>query len=840
MEQSMAIQKNPDMDNDAVDDDFNEEEQEALTEARAKREIMLAALASEMNKSLGTAIADKTPIETRMLHDEAQYWGAVNHGYDPKDNAAGVGANVVTSGRGATGTTDNKTRSKTRIAAARIGDMLFPTNSPNWALRPTPYPDVPIPLIMEEYKAEQAKLAASQPPPAEGAPPPQEAEMPMGQDALMAKQGEPGMEGAPPEGPPQPEQPPPPPQAEPDYELLANKVASKRCRKMTTRIRDVLAENDYPRNGRAAIMDGCKVGTGILKGPYVRFQTKRSYQNVEDEQGSIAELKIERVEVPGVARVSPWMWYPLRARCVEECEGSFELHILTGTQLRKYVKTHGFYPEAINRVLKTRPSLGSIEGVMAQRAIITNYSMSRYENSWACWEYEGIIDRDVLEKMGFELDEEDDLTAYYGAVWFIDNEIVRIDMAPLEAESALPYRVWNYEEDETNIFGFGVPFVMREDQYVIDMIWSAILHNVSVSAGPQIAIEKGVLIPADSSFHINGPKLWYKNDVDVPMKQAIDAVMIPSTVNSTMPVYQQALANADNNTNLPLMLGNAGPGSSQGQGLSGMAQITVMNQTNIVQRQAAHAWDDNITDPLITSLYHWFMQSDRPEDDAVKGDYQVEVRGASHLLVKDTQAQHAQLLLSMAGSDPALAELIHVDELYRVYLNFLDINVDALLKTPEQVEAEQAQQGPSPMEQAEMDKLAAEAKYFDARADTEMIRAQAEQQREMTIIDQSEIMALELKYAELQDKERDREHDMQKELVRRETKLIEIASKEGIAYEELNASISSDREQMMATLQNEDAQQRSRDYFEAAKLRLDQYNTTLKAQNLKKGFDTYG
>ena len=797
-------------------------------EARAKKENMMAALASELNTNLGKAIADRTPIETRMLSDEAQYWGRVNRGYDTKDDVSSTGNNTSTDSNLGKAT-DNKTRSKTRIAAARISDMLFPTNSPNWAIRPTPYPDVPIPLIMEEYNLEMAEQQAAMPPPDP-------------QQALMGGQANPEeMMGMPPEGdpsmPPAPQQPEAPPPPEPDYEVLANKVAVKRARKMTARIRDVLVENNYAKNGRQAIFDGCKVGTGIMKGPYVRFQTRRSYENVEDEQGSVAKVNVEKVEIPGVARVSPWMWYPLQSRCVDECEGSYELHILTKTQLRKMIKTHGFYPEPVNRVMKTKPSLGSIESVMAQRATITNYSMSRYENSYAVWEYQGVLDADVLRTMGFELEEDDDITAYYGAAWFVDHEIIRIDMAPLEAESKLPYNVWCYEDDETNVFGFGVPFVMREDQYVIDMIWTAILHNTSVSAGPQIAIEKGCLIPADKSYNITGPKLWYKNDVDVPMKQAIEAFVIPSTVASTMPVYQQALQNADTNTNLPLMLGDGQASQSQ-QGLSGAAQITVMNQTNIVQRQAAHSWDDNVTDPLITGLYHWFMQSTRPEDEEAKGDYQVEARGASHLLVKDTQAQHAQMLLQMASTDPTLANMLNLDELYRIYLAFLDISVDALMKSPEQIKADEANQQPDPVQTAEIAKLESETRLNDARAQKEAQPDTREQ--DLNVVDHAEIMKLELEYAKMQDKERDREHDMQKELIRRETKLMEIASKEGVEYEKMNNQISSDREKLLADLSDKKTKQRSQDYFDAARLRLDQYTAELQANNLSKGYDTFG
>ena len=194
----------------------------------------------------------------------------------------------------------------------------------------------------------------------------------------------------------------------------------------------------------------------------------------------------------------------------------------------------------------------------------------------------------------------------------------------------------------------------------------------------------------------------------------------------------------------------------------------------------------------------------------------------------------------MAAGDPVLGGMIHIDELYRVYLNFLDITIDGLMKTPEQIEADQANQGPSPIEQAEIDKLASETRLNDARAASEATRAEAEKVQQYDVVDHAEIMGLELKYAELQDKERDREHQMQIELIKRETKLIEIASKEGLEYSKLESSVSSNREKMLADLSVKDTAQRSKDYFDAARLRLDQYNATLRAQNSARGFDSFG
>ena len=809
-----------------------------------QREEMLAALAFQLETELGKVIVDRTSTEARMLADEAQYWG-LSGGMDKEDVASGYDRTA----RARNGMpVDNKTRSKTRIAASRIGDMLFPTNAPNWDLRPTPFPDVPIPLLVEEYQKQQAAAA----PPVMGEVPPDQTAMGEAPPDMMALNGQvQGMEGPPME---QPMMGPPNPQEEPDYEKLAMKVASKRSRKMRQLIRDVLSENDYSRIGRQVIMDGCKVGTGIIKGPYVTYRTRRSYETAEDEEGTIAMVKVERETIPGVSRVSPWNFFPQRARSIEECEYAFELHVLNRVQLQKMVETHGFFPRQVAKLMKRTPSLGKVESVLSQRAAITNYSMARYENTYAVWEYHGLIDVEVLRTMGFDIDEDDEMSemsGMMGSVWMSEGCILRVDLSPIEAASRLPYHVWNYEEDETHIFGFGIPYIMRDDQAVIDMVWSAILHNTSVSAGPQLAIEKGVMTPADGKYDIQSPKLWYKNDVDVPINQAMEAFVVPNTLNNTMPVYQQAQQNADENTMLPHILGTSQAKGQEG-GASGMVHVSMMNQSNIVQRQAAHAWDDNITDPLITGLYYWFMESDDPTHVSAHGDYEVEVRGASHLLVKDTQAQHVQLLMQMAASDPNMAAQLHLNDIYRLYLTFLDVPVDNLIKTPEEVEAEQANQQPDPLMQAELALKQAQAEAAKAKAQADMARAQADQMRaqammleaqkgqSMDVIDHSEVMALELRYAEMRDKQNDRDLKLQLALIDRETKLTEIAAKQGLEYDKLEAKITSDREKALADLQVTQSQQASQEYFDAARLRLDQYKEELRTKNMQKGFDSFG
>jgi hypothetical protein len=63
----------------------------------------------------------------------------------------------------------------------------------------------------------------------------------------------------------------------------------------------------------------------------------------------------------------------------------------------------------------------------------------------------------------------------------------------------------------------------------------------------------------------------------------------------------------------------------------------LQNAANTVLRRLVKEIDDNITDPHITRYYDWNMQHN--ENEEIKGDYQVDARGSSVLLVRDGQRQ---------------------------------------------------------------------------------------------------------------------------------------------------------------------------------------------------------
>lgn len=760
-------------------------------ELKQRQSEILQSIGSVLEARKRKAVTHKTQIEYRMQLDNDQYWGLGSGPTTKADVAAGYHG-----GRRSNGVPiDNKTRSMTRIASARIGDMLFPTNSPNWALRPTPDPDIPEQVIVQEY---QTELQANPP-------------------EVDPETGQPGE--------------PPPINAE----ALAAKIATRACRKMTRKVADCLAESVYPKLGRAAILDACRVGTGIIKGPYMKRTVRKHYRT--EANVSMMDTQIEMR--PSVARVDPWMFFPQHARCIEEAEYAFELHLYTATKIRQMVMTHGFYPEQTNELLAQSPDRGSVDHMLRRRSSLLTEAES-YDEAYAMWEYHGPLDRTDLEMLGIDVPPEDNLTAYTAEVWFAQGNVVRVSLSPLEADTALPYNVFNYEEDEGSVFGFGVPFIMRDDQAVIDMMWAAMIHNASVTAGPQMAIKKGLVTPSDGSYVIAGPKLWYLNDEDMPIAEAIQTMVIPSTINTNMPLYQQAKENADSNTNLPLMLGDSQAAQVQG-GQGG--QANVLNAQNIVQRQAAHNWDDHITARLMSRLYDWHMQHD--PDPQIKGDFDVEVRGASYLLIKDQQAQHAQLLVQMTGQDPELAALVKKDELYRIYVGFMDIPTAQLLRTPEEIEIWQSQQQPDPVQAAEAQKLQAETAHIQAK--TQALQAEIPQVDPETgqpmpeqpePISQKDMMDYEIEMAKLQQKESESDKSIQIELIRRDTAIMKVsaATDTDMAKLQAQANESQNARQFNAMIKQTDAARD--DYFKSAELRLKAHDIRLRSVDSQRGYDS--
>ncbi|WP_445012177.1 portal protein [Vreelandella stevensii] len=641
----------------------------------------------------------------------------------------------------------NITRNKTRAAIARLSDMLLPNDDTNFGIKPTPVPS-------------------------------------------MSRMAPPGMAAQPEMGAP--------PEAG-DEKQRADEAA----RLMQKQIEDDFTESCYNAHTRDVIQDACLLGTGILKGPTIISRIRRAWTT--DPQSGKSIMEAQEDLRPAVERVDPWDFFPdMSAASMREAEFTFERKLLNRKQLRDLADLPGVMLNQLRAALEDkdgqhiahdrRPELREITGVD------TVISDARYE----LWEYWGPLDKDELAACGCDVDD-DPLVEYTGCVLMVGNHVIKAALNPLETD-ALPYSVFNWEEDGSSIFGFGVPYLMRQPQKVVNAAWRMMMDNAGLSAGPQIVFRKRAVEPVDGDWTIRSNKLWEYTG-EGPINESFLSVNIQNNQADLAAIFGMAQEMADTETNLPILLQgegvSGGPGANTATGMQ-----MLMNNSNIVLRSAVKNFDDGVSVPTVRRFYDYHMMyTDRAE---IKGDFDVVAKGTSVLIAREEQQEKLMLLSQVAANNPIFAELTNWQGLYKEILRTLQVPVDNVTYTDEELQQRQQNQGgeePPPELQIRIQELQLK-------------------QQELEIKVQQQQFDQQYKAAELQSKQ---------EVARQE-----LALKYEMTMTQLEAKLGLDSQRLELEMQRTTAQlQNDRDKT-AATLMERQNDRQARRANMDMGFDSYG
>jgi hypothetical protein len=274
-----------------------------------------------------------------------------------------------------------------------------------------------------------------------------------------------------------------------------------------------------------------------------------------------------------------------------------------------------------------------------------------------------------------------------------------------------------------------VPYLCRDDQDAVTIVWHAMMLNTMMSAGPQIGVRKGMLEPVQGkSFDLSctRPRVWLLTEEVGKIEDALSVFNVPNVVGRILPVYQQIKANADEHTMMPAV--------AQGEATAGVpttgGMAMLMNAANVVMRRLAKQWDDDITLPLIDGLTSWNLRHN--PDESIRGDFATVPKGASHLLIKDVQAQHIQFATQLFTSNPLLQPYMKAGPWARANIDILELSGKDMLYTDEQVAENQRAQAEQPdPEVLKAQALQAQAEAAQKRADAEAAAKQAESEFRM-------------------------------------------------------------------------------------------------------------
>ena len=704
-------------------------EAQAATEA-ARRERLrnsLAATVQRLQVLAEAQVAKKSSTEERWYTDLRQYHGRYDLQTETSLKQANKSRMFV-----------KLTRTRTLAWEARITDLLFPTDEKNWGIKPTPVPEL-AQKAREAEAAMEAKLAEAN---------------------AMNEAGDPGHAEA----------------ASAAEEFAKQKTrleqmvneAKRRADLMEKTIEDQLVECRYPARCRDIIRDATKLGTGITKGPMVANRNRRQWTQ-KAGLGGTATWVLATVPDPNpeYVYVSPWNFYPdMDAREIAEAEFTFELHPYTATQVRALARQPGFDRDEVAKLLATNSKAPLPSYMTRLKEIVGNIEAD--EGRYLVWEYHGPLEReealDIVEASGdtelLQALEADPLAEYRVILFFCEGHLLKFGIHPLDSGETL-YSVFNFEKDDTSIFGFGVPFLMSDSQSSLNGAWRMTMDNAGLSVGPQVVIDKTQVEPEDGSWLLEPRKVWTrKASALMGSAPVFEVHNIPNNQSDLTAIIQLSRQFADDETSMPLI--------AQGEQavhvtptMGGMSIL--MNSANVIFRRVIKNFDDDITTPNLRRAYDWNMQFNPREE--IKGDMSVDARGSSVLLVRELQATNLMRITSEWGGSPVHSRLLKLAPSMRKTVQALMISADEVILTDDEIATKekaeaQAPKAPSPEEvklqvaQIDADSRKAQAESAERIAEmnrqTEMMRLA--EQRNMTM---DELQAM-LTKVDMENKSRER------------------------------------------------------------------------------------
>lgn len=472
---------------------------------------------------------------------------------------------------------------------------------------------------------------------------------------------------------------------------------------MSDAIEAQLEATKYSVKCRQAMKDRVILGSAVLKGPVSIGRMARSYQAIDGTNTWVPSMSVDYT--PTLQHVNPWFFYPDETVDNPSCiQDSIEVHPMTALELKKYMKHGGFIAPNIAKVLENKPQEYTSDS-WKDFATLSENNGNLFRNRYVVLEYHGPITRAQLDHMCIEPTYDSLNDEYYGEVWVCQGQVIRLELAEVEAAYSVPYYMCVWEKDPASVFGFGVPLMMEDAQRVVNESWHMILDNSSISSGPQVAMQRGLIEPANGRWELTPGQVWYLNDPMATIQQAIQFFNVPNVTQNIVPILQMAQGFAEEESQVPLIAAGL---TSPEVGDTATGQLMTRHASTTLLDFMSEDWDDCMTAPIIENWYAWNMQNNN--DPAVKGAFSVDVRTSTEYKNKQLHIRDLEKLSVETAQNPEMAKRINSGELAKVRLEMMSLPNSSIVKSDEQVAAEEEERKANAMPDPDLMKLQLDAR----------------------------------------------------------------------------------------------------------------------------------
>lgn len=410
-----------------------------------------------------------------------------------------------------------------------------------------------------------------------------------------------------------------------DYIQEQAKAAAERLSK---KVKDMLEEGRWSEELAAFVSDVVDFPAGIIKGPVSRKRKRLTWQN---GAAAVIDEVVDEVE-----RVDPLDFYPAPGISDIDQGDCFQRHRLTRAQLHDMIGVEGYNEEAIRAALREYEN-GNLadwetQSLDSERARANNQETSVFEDrrivAIEAW----------MEVSGQKLIEEgvegvtDPDRDYPVCVWLVGRHIIYASLNP-DPLGRKPYSKACFEDVPGSFWGKGVPQLIADCQDVCNAAARALVVNMLLASGPQVALDTQSIAPGQPVESIYPWKIWQFNYKTGETRVPIYFYQPNPMVDALLKVYEQFSRLADDHSGIPAYTyGSANIGGA-GRTASGLSML--MNAASKAIKDVISHIDLAIAGVVRRFAENVMLYNPSPE---WSGDIRVIARGASSLMMRE-QAQ---------------------------------------------------------------------------------------------------------------------------------------------------------------------------------------------------------
>ncbi len=499
---------------------------------------------------------------------------------------------------------------KCNDAEAWINDVLFPADERAWSIKPSPSPELPpnIKTAIANHVQQEVDSKLGQVP-----------------EELIHMRLEQLSEGV-----------------IERFDELA-KAASERMEKT---VDDQFVEGGFYESLKEAVYDIVTFPAAILRRG---MKVKQTLQWSSD--GITTEPIVEKRIINYWYRVSPFDIYPAPNSTGIQDGYLIERHHLRRGGLVELKGVAGFKDAAIDLVLNEFGIQGFDQWLSVDQVKHDLENRDDWRNSPEktidAIEFHGMIQGRMLLEWGMDAKQiKDPMGEYEANVWVIGPYVIK---ATLNKDPLLrrPYFKASFQETPGAFWGRGVPKKMEDVQTVCNGTARALVNNVAISSGPQVEVFTDRISPGEDITTMYPWKIWQtKADPTGGGHRALNFDQPQINARDLMAVYEFYSRLADDHTGIPAYGSSQTQQGAGSRAAAGIAMLLTIGAKGI--KQVISNIDKGLIEPLIERNYQWNMQFN--QDESIKGDVQIEAKGARSLVAKEQiQVRRQEFLQSTAN-----------------------------------------------------------------------------------------------------------------------------------------------------------------------------------------------